>query len=131
MSQANVDLVQKAIEAATGRDPAVYELFSDDVEFAEASALPDSGVQRGVDAMLEATARFEEAFEEIAYEPYRYTEAGDHVLVDVRYRGRARHTDLTLDAEAQWLYTIREGKVVGIHIFTNRGEALEAASLSG
>ena len=72
------------------------------------------------------------AWDHFATEPERFIDVGDdRVLVLVRFqaRGRASGTPTTAFSGGQ-LFTLRDGKVVRLVLFSNRTEALEAAGLS-
>jgi ketosteroid isomerase-like protein len=129
MDEDNVELVRRLCRMISEGDLDYVGLYDPDIEFREASELPDAGVQRGIPAMVQARARFEESFERIVYEPLEFRGAGDRVLVSVRYRGRARHTGIEGEAIAYWVFTVRNRKVTQCHIFTQRSQAFAAAGL--
>ena len=95
----------------------------------EPAEMLGASVRRGHSGYREGRVALEETFREIAYEPEEFIDAGERVLVAIRYRGRARHSDLPVDVLVYWLYAFREDKVIRIDTFFDRIAALEAAGL--
>jgi|SRR5208283_3090630 len=52
---------------------------------------------RGHDGMLRFATMQAEAFDEFHVEPLEYIDAGDRVVVPLRFGGRARHTGLDVE----------------------------------
>jgi ketosteroid isomerase-like protein len=131
MSQENMEVIRRVLEAAqAGDDARVLADFHEEVEMREPSELPGASVRRGHSGYREGRVRLEEVFREIEYEPEEIIDAGPRVLAAIRYRGRARHSDLPVDVLVYWLYAFRDGKVARVDVFFDRAEALEAAGLS-
>jgi hypothetical protein len=49
----------------------------------------------------------------------------------VRYTGRGKESGASVDTEGAHLWTLREGKVIRLEVFSGREKALKAAGLSG
>jgi ketosteroid isomerase-like protein len=131
MSEENLEIVRRVLEAAqAGDDDRVLADFHEEIEMHEPLELPDASVRRGHSGYREGRVRLEETFREIAYEPEELIDAGQRVLVAIRYRGRARHSALPVDVLVYWLYAFRAGKVIRVDVFFDRAKALEAAGLS-
>jgi len=62
--------------------------------------------------------------------PEEFIDAGDQVVAIVHFRGRGRESGIEVDTRTYAVYTLREGKTIGMEEFTERFEALEAAGLS-
>jgi ketosteroid isomerase-like protein len=130
MSQENVEIVRGAVEALqAGDDERVLEHFHEEIEIHEPPAMPGARVRRGHSGYRESRVSLEETFREIAYAPVEFIEAGERVLVVVRYQGRARQSDLPVDLLVYWLYALRTDKVIRVDMFFERDEALKAAGL--
>jgi ketosteroid isomerase-like protein len=131
MSGENVEIVRSVLEAAqAGDDERVLAHFHEEIEMHEPVEMPGASVRRGHSGYREGRVALEETFREIAYEPEEFIDAGERVLVPIRYRGRARHSDLPIDALVYWLYAFRADKVIRVDVFFNETSALEAAGLS-
>jgi ketosteroid isomerase-like protein len=131
MSQENMKIVRRVLEAAqAGDDERVLADFHEEIEMHEPHELPGASVRRGHNGYREGRVRLEETFREIAYEPEEFIDAGQRVLVAVRYRGRARYSDLPVDLLVYWLYAFRADKVIRVDVFFDRVTALEAAGMS-
>ena len=61
--------------------------------------------------------------------PEEFIDAGEHVVVTVRYTGRGRGSGIALDARSYEVLTVRDGLCVSKTEFAERGEALRAAGL--
>ena len=57
--------------------------------------------------------------------------AGDSVVVLTRYRGRGKGSGASVDTIGAHLWTLRDGMVVRLEIYSSRKKALEAAGLPG
>jgi ketosteroid isomerase-like protein len=92
--------------------------------------LPDGGVYRGHDGLLEHVTRWADMWEDWRVELDRFIDAGDdRVVVLTHERGRNKATGMELDALHAELYTVRDGQIVRWQGFSVRAEALEAAGL--
>lgn len=82
---------------------------------------------RGYDGMLRFIAHQMEAFREMWVEPQEFIDAGDKLVVPVRFGGQARHTGIELEFTSVHVLTMRDGKAIRMDAFETRQEALEAA----
>ena len=57
--------------------------------------------------------------------------AGDSVVVLTRYRGRGEVSGARVDTIGARLWTLRDGMVVRLEIYSSREKALEAAGVPG
>jgi ketosteroid isomerase-like protein len=90
---------------------------------------PDSSGMRGREGMLRFLQTQAEAFELFVVEPLEFIDAGDRVVVPVRFGGRARHTGLEIDFSAVHVLTLRDRTLLRIDIYGSKPEALEAVGL--
>jgi uncharacterized protein len=131
MSQENVEIVRRAIEAWTRRDldSALQDLDPDaGVDWSESF-----GVQRGVYRGIEEIRRFWgdwlEFFEEIDVRAEAFIDAGEHVVVPNRTYLRGRD-GIEVDAGSTSVWTLRDGKIVWQRLYQEKEAALEAVGLS-
>jgi ketosteroid isomerase-like protein len=63
--------------------------------------------------------------------PQRYTESGDRVAVEGRYRGTMKTTGIPVDAQFAHVWDVRGGKVVGFQQYTDTKQWADAAAGAG
>jgi uncharacterized protein len=133
MSQENVEIVRRAYDAWNARDfDAAVQVLSPRVEWRMPPNLPEAvrwGSRGEVERGLEA---FMESWEELSAEVRELLDAGDRVVALVRFRGRSAVTGLELEGAGvdAAVWTLRDGKAVGIDMYSGTREALEAVGLS-
>jgi ketosteroid isomerase-like protein len=130
MSQHNVDLVRQGYEhfARTGElDVSVY---APEVEWHSAADDPGLEVFRGVDGVKELIAEVQEQLEDFRTEPFEFLDAGDRVVAGLVHRGRGRGSSAEVEMREWNVFLIREGKIVSVHEYRDREEALEAAGFA-
>jgi ketosteroid isomerase-like protein len=129
MSEENVEAVRSILANWARGDYSSVDWADSDIEFITPL---DSTVTRGHDALKRRWREFLTAWDHFATEPERFVDVGDdRVLVLVRFesRGRASGTPTSGFTGGQ-LFTLREGKVVRLALYSNPVEAFEAAGLS-
>ena len=130
MTAENVEIVRRAFEAFNAGDPAAaVELLDPDVEWRLPPNFPDAQVWRGRDAVVEGLATVTGSWDEFRVEVHELIDVGDRVVALVRFHGRATLTGLDLggmSVDGQ-VWTLRDGKVVGVQMYNGSSEALEAA----
>jgi ketosteroid isomerase-like protein len=128
MSQENVEIARKAIEAWNAEDmDALRALYDPDAVYAVPSDWVDAGPYLGREAVMDQFRVLREIFSDSSFDPIDLLDAGDHVVVQVDFHGDTRGLPLT--TEMAWVYTVRRGLIVRLEIFRSKDEALEAAGL--
>src|SRR3954453_12826567 len=135
MSQANVQIVRTLLRAWERGDFSSSEWADPDIEFV-AQGLTDGllpgarhgeGTLRGVEAMQRSWREFLSAWDDFKAEPEEIIDAGEQVLVLARLGGRGSGSGAPAEGlRGACLFTLREGKVVRLALYTDRAEALEA-----
>jgi ketosteroid isomerase-like protein len=126
MSQANVEVVRKLFESYERGDYAeAVECLAPDVVYEVGQELPAIG-RAAVRAMWE---RWDSTWDELETVPEELIDAGDHVLVTVRYSTRGRGSGIKYEERLFDIYTFADGKCVHKREFRERSEAIEAAGL--
>jgi ketosteroid isomerase-like protein len=127
----DIELLQTLFEAVNSEDiERVLALTHDDFEVAvppELSTEPD--VYRGVDGMRRYWESFQEALEEIRFQPGRVADTGRGVLVEMHVTARGRQTGIRVDQELVGIWEMRDGKAHHIRVFPSLDGALEALGL--
>jgi hypothetical protein len=134
MSQENVELVRRAYEAWNRGDlETAFEFLDLDVEVSVPPDLPEAGTYRGRGEVRHWVAeQLLPTLEEVRAEPEKFFDAGDQVVVFVRYFGRGKASGIevrgaVLDAH---VWTLRDGKVQKLQMYEGTEKALEAVGLS-
>ena len=132
MSQENVEIVRRGIEALNRRDiDAWLEGFQPDVETHDLPTIPDAPVRRGHEDLRRWVEMMGDTWEEKSYyEPEEFTAAGDFVLVAVRAHAWGRGSGAPVEVSFFWVFEMRDGKVQRSWACFDEEEALEAAGLS-
>ena len=124
MSADNVEIVRRFLvvedidEALTHADPGIV--------WNPIEELPTEG--HG--AVRASLARWKAEWHDYKVIPEEYVDRGDSVVVTVLLRGRGRGSGVEIDARFYDVYTLRDGKIIRMDQFTERGQALEAAGLA-
>jgi ketosteroid isomerase-like protein len=130
MSEENIEIVRKAIEAWNRRDVAAARaLWRSDAEVDWSRSLgPLKGVYRGRGESQSFQDDFWSTFEKVELEPHGFTEAGSDVVVPTTAHLRGRE-GIEVVARSTLVYTVEKGQITRLRMFQERAEALEAAGL--
>ena len=130
MSQENVEIVRRSLEAWNRRDRATLSaLWRSDGEIDWSRARgPLKGVYRGRGERESLWNEFFSTFEEAQVEVHDFTDAGSEVVVSNsgQFRGR---DGIEVAAKSTFVYTVEDGQITRLRMFQERAEALEAAGL--
>jgi ketosteroid isomerase-like protein len=130
VSEANVEIVRRALDAYTRRDvDALSALNAPDMELDWSKSRSWlAGTYRGFDEALRFYADYFEAFDRIVIEPERFIHAGDLVLVPNVAHQRGRD-GIEVSARSTFAFTVRDGKIARICLYEDAQSALEAVGL--
>jgi ketosteroid isomerase-like protein len=130
MSRANVDVVQRWIDAYNCRDiDGVIALSDADIEFRSVLVAIEP-VFRGHSGIRSYFQELDESYDHFQLVPTEFIEAGAAVVFENNVKWRGKESGVggeTYLVPAVWL---RAGKVFRIENFTDRKQALEAVGLS-
>jgi len=104
--------------------------YGPEVEWHSAADDPGLEVFRGVEGVKELIAEVQVQLEDFRTEPFEFLDAGDRVVAGLVHKGRGRGSSAEGEMRGGNGFLIREGKIVAVHEYRNREEALEAAGLS-
>jgi ketosteroid isomerase-like protein len=132
MSQENVEVVRRALEAYEGGDVEEMLAYIDsDSELHSAIVGGAEGnVYRGHEGFRKWLADSWGSFEELRNEWSEFRDLGERVLCLGHVKARGRGSGMELDSPIGFVFTVRRGKVVRAEGFLSRAQALEAAGLS-
>jgi ketosteroid isomerase-like protein len=126
MSHENVEVVRRFTEAYRSEDfDAAVKNLAPKIHYEVGQELP----ARQPGAVLGIWERWEREWEAVEIFPEEYVDAGDRVVVEMRYRARDRGSGIEVDDHLFEVHTLRGGKIVSKLEFKRRSEALEAAGL--
>jgi ketosteroid isomerase-like protein len=132
MSQQNVQIVRQVFGAFNSEDiGCVLALTHPEVEVEigpEISAEPDT--YRGHEGMRRYIQTFQDAMDEIRFQPERFWDVGESVVVALLLTAKGRQTSIPVEQRSAGVWTIRDGKVVGVRAYLSASEALEAVGLA-
>jgi ketosteroid isomerase-like protein len=128
MSQENVEIVRRLIQAFNERDDqTVASLLDDEAEF-ESLTLQ---TYKGKAGLLEYRRNLDEAWSEWRLEADRFLPAGPERVVHLhRVVGRGRGSDLAVSEDIAIIWTLRGGRVVRGKAFRDQEDALKAVGLA-
>jgi uncharacterized protein len=128
MPDPNVALVQAIYERFRAGDlEGALALQDPEVEVRDRPEAPDPQVYRGHEGVLRALGVSQAAFDELDLVPEEFLEAGDRVVVVLRFQGTGRESGVPVDERLAHLWTVREGRAVRMTVHSGREEALSAA----
>jgi ketosteroid isomerase-like protein len=107
-----------------------WELYDPEVVLEEVAELPDTDTYEGIEGIRRWTRAGAETFDDVRWEPRAISSHGPHVLVDVHGRFRGAGSGVKTELDVTHLWTLRDGRIVRLTGFLDRGKALEAAGLS-
>jgi ketosteroid isomerase-like protein len=138
MSQENVELTRRVYgegDLLTTTPAQIDRLFreelDEDFEFRLPADYPEGEpVFRGREGFKRLRAMLSETWGEFHFEPERFLDAGDRVVVFARIVGRGGASGAPFELETTHVWTIKRGRAVSVHAYRDRTEALKAAGLS-
>ena len=125
----NLDATRRSYEAfARGDMDGVVADMDPEIEWHQAQGLPHGGLYRGLDDVRRAIfdPLDDEWWDEFAADAHEFLDAGDHVVVIGRYRGRAKRTGKRLDVPFVHVWTYRDGRAIRFRQFLDTAGWVEA-----
>jgi ketosteroid isomerase-like protein len=130
VSAENVQIVRRLVEAFNDRDlEAMFALLHPEAELHPLRAQLEGKAYVGHDGLRELLADFDQDWEYVQMAPEDFRGADDTVVVLGRLQARARASGVDLDVPMGFVWTLREGRVVGGRTFSDPADAMRAAGL--
>jgi uncharacterized protein len=133
MAQDNEEVVRRGFDAFNSGDiERILAFAHPDFEAIvppELSAEPDT--YRGHDGIRRYFQSFQDAMDEIRFQPERFWDAGQSVVAVVRITAKGRQTGIPVEQRIAQVWTIRDGKAVSVRTHASLSEALQAVGLAG
>jgi ketosteroid isomerase-like protein len=132
MSEENVEIIRKAVEAfnSEGPEAAGQRFFADEIEFHDPPDSPSPRVARGRDAVREQFNAFNETWEKHTTELREIRAVGPDKVVLVSIEHFTGRDGIELQAPSASVFTLRGGKVIRWETFWDGERAREAAGVS-
>jgi ketosteroid isomerase-like protein len=128
MSVESLEAVRRSLEAYRRGDyVAASAYLAPDVVWEVGQELPAQGPA----AVRELWERWDSEWEELDTWAEELIDAGDHVVVVMRYRGRGRGSGVTVEDLQFEVHTFRNGACIRKAEYPTKADALEAAGLEG
>jgi ketosteroid isomerase-like protein len=102
-----------------------------DLEWLPPGQAPTAGTYRGAGAAEQEVGSWTEPFDDFYWEPVEVLLGGDCLVVGGRMGGTGRGSGIEVEQEEFHVWTLRDGRVVRMQMFLDRGEALAAAGIGG
>ena len=131
MSEQNVEIVRRALDAYARRDiAALTALHHPDIEVDWSTSHGwYAGVYHGNDAFMQLVEESFQVFEMSVIEAESYIPAGDAVVVpNVAYQRGRQGVQTT--ARSTMVFTVHERKITNIRLYQETAEALKAVGLA-
>ena len=130
MSQENLELVQAAFDAySRGDEPALLELVAADVVITQFPEQVDVRDYHGHEGFRQVMTEWIGSWDDRSIEILGARELGGLVLATARQRGRGIASGAPMDAEATFVFTVRDGLIARWQMFSSEEQALEAVGL--
>jgi ketosteroid isomerase-like protein len=130
MSQENVEIVRKSLEALNPDLDTVTEFWHPEIDWRAIEGAPDDiGVFTGQAAMRHYYEQWFETFAELRAEIEDMVDAGEQVVVSLHVIGKMEGSHAEIDMHLGIVYTVRKGLIVRGREYATREEALKAAGL--
>lgn len=130
MSQENIDVIRRALahHAATGE--VLTEVYSSDsvCDMSNYPGWPEQAIYEGIEGLRRFLADWGRVFD-WEYEVESIDDACEYVVFVVRMKARGKETGLEFTWPAGHLWTLRDGKITRLAIYSDAAEALRDAGL--
>jgi ketosteroid isomerase-like protein len=131
MPQSPVEALRARYEGVNKENlGAVFDDVHPDFELITADRVPRAGTYRGAEAATRFVEDLVEPFDEVTYEPQRFFERGDQIVVFLLARLKPQGSSAVVENQIAALWSMRDGKPIRCEIFPVREKALEAAGMS-
>jgi ketosteroid isomerase-like protein len=129
MSEENVEIVRRAVEAFNARDrDRVLSMCDPEIEFWSAV---EQKTYRGINELVRYREAVAAVMEDFHFEESRFLDAGnDRVVHLYRMVGRGAGSGVPVSREVGALWQLRNGKLLKGAIHLDQRQALEAAGVS-
>jgi ketosteroid isomerase-like protein len=126
----NVALVRRALALFNAGDrEALRQISQPDFHLDLTARVMNPDTYEGQDGIDRMQEELREVWDSMQLEPLEFRAGGDAVLVRIRSRFVGRGSGISLDSEVSHVWTVREGLVASVKLFTDHDEARRFAGL--
>jgi ketosteroid isomerase-like protein len=128
MASENVEIVKRGFTAfdQDGVDGLLAFVHEDFEATTPPGLASEPDTYRGHDGVRRYFDSFYEVMDEIRWEPHRFHEVGDKVVVEFTLYARGKSTGLEFGQPAVQVWRLRDGKGIGLELYPTLEEALTA-----
>jgi ketosteroid isomerase-like protein len=127
----HLEIVQAVFDAYfRGDERALLALAAPDVVIAQLPEQVDAGEYHGHDGFRQVMADWTGSWDDWSIEILSAREVGDLVLATALQRGRGLGSGAPIEAQAIFVFTVRDGLIARWQMFSSEEQALNAAGLS-
>jgi ketosteroid isomerase-like protein len=128
MSQENVEVVRRVIDAFNRRDVATLQsLAAPRLEFS--AGLIGTSNYHGTEGIARFIREVDTAWSALQVTLDEVKDMGEMVLTKGRFIGRGRSTGAPVERHAFYVYRVERGKIAELKTYFSEGDALEAVGL--
>lgn len=99
-----------------------------EVDFTAVSSVPAS-LARGAAGLQSVLAEWLDIWESMDYFPEHFIDAGDNVIVWLRFTARGRKSAAPVETKIAVVYTLKDGRLVGFRGYDTLAAATSAVSI--
>ena len=130
VSKQSIAIVRRCFDGWNRRDFSVLEQLAEpDVEIDLTARVLNPDVYRGYEGFQRLIDEVGEVWDEMEFEPEEFVDAGERVVVIVRAWGRGKGSGAPADARIAQVWTVRDGRVSHVRVYSEINEALRAVGL--
>jgi ketosteroid isomerase-like protein len=131
MSQENVQIVERALEAFSSGDAVTFAgLTTPDVEWRTGLGAIEGGeIFHGHEGVERYFGRLRGAWEQFRFIPHEFHDHDELVLVLGRLEGRGRGGGVPVDSPVGAVWELRDGKIWRLRAYLDHAEATRVAGL--
>jgi ketosteroid isomerase-like protein len=130
MSQANVEVVRRIIDAARREDWDTALSGYDEAVELDQTRMPDGGTYHGHDGMRDFYRRWIGSWDDFRADPIEFIDAGGAIIVIMEISGTGKGSGASVTMRTADVYMVAGGKVVRHVGYPDAAQALKAAGLS-
>jgi ketosteroid isomerase-like protein len=131
MLSANVDVVQRLLDAFNAGDLGALDALDENAELQDEPRMPGAGWYRGHDGAVRWAARLREVFGQLTFAIDDTCETGDAVVTSWRAEGEGKRSGVHVEMAGFCVFTMREARVRRVEFFETRERAVDSARLRG
>jgi ketosteroid isomerase-like protein len=129
VSRENLEIVQRGIEEfnARGVEGIIPFIHPDFEATTPPNLASEPDTYRGHDGLRRWFDSFDEVMDDIRWDAHDFRQVGEKVIVEFTLRARGKTSGLDFGQDAVMVWSLRDGKAIGLELFETLDEARAAA----